>query len=57
MSEHKHPEAGAASGDDRRQYVNFGFYKIDPAWRRLPAEDRQRGKCQFIDVSRATRRM
>ena len=48
MSEHKPPEA--ASGDDRRQYVNFGFYKIDPAWRRLPAEDRKRGKCQFIDV-------
>jgi len=48
LSEHKHPEA--ASGDDRRQYVNFGFYKVDPAWRRLPAEDRKRGKCQFIDV-------
>ena len=30
--------------------MNFGFYKVDPAWRRLPAEDRKRGKCQFIDV-------
>ena len=36
--------------DDRRQYVNFAFYKVDPAWRRLPSEERKRGKCQFIDV-------
>ena len=36
--------------DDRRQYVNFAFYKADPAWRRLSPEERARGKCQFIDV-------
>lgn len=36
--------------DNRRQYVNFLFLKVDPAWRRLPAEERKRGKCQFIDV-------
>ena len=35
-----------ASGDDRRQYVNFAFYKVDPVWRRLPAEERKRGKCR-----------
>jgi chlorite dismutase len=39
-----------ASGDDRRQYVNFAFYKVDPVWRRLPAEERARGKCEFIEV-------
>ena len=39
-----------APEDNRRQYVNFVFYKVDPAWRRLPQEDRKRGKCQFIDV-------
>jgi chlorite dismutase len=39
--------------DERHQYVNFVFYKVDPAWRRLPAEDRKRGKCQFIDVVRS----
>ncbi|HKS96451.1 MAG TPA: chlorite dismutase family protein [Terriglobia bacterium] len=39
-----------ASDDNRRQYVNFVFYKVDPAWRRLPAADRKRGKCQFIDA-------
>jgi chlorite dismutase len=45
--EQKHREA---SGDDRRQYVNFAFYKVDPVWRRLPAEERQRGKCDFVEV-------
>ncbi len=43
------PEKEAAQKDDRRQFVNFAFYKVDPAWRRLSAEDRKRGKCQFID--------
>lgn len=43
----KKERSGAA---DRRQYVNFVFYKVDPAWRRLPEEDRRLGKCQFIDV-------
>ena len=48
MSEAKHSEP--ASSDKRRQYVNFGFYQVDPAWRRLSAEVRQRGKTQFIEV-------
>jgi len=39
-----------ASGDDRRQYVNFAFYKVDPVWRRLPAEERKRGKAEFVEV-------
>jgi len=38
------------SGDDRRQYVNFAFYKVDPVWRRLPAEERQNGKSEFAEV-------
>ena len=28
----------------KRQYVNFAFYKLDPAWRRLPEDERTRGK-------------
>jgi chlorite dismutase len=39
-----------APADERRQYVSFGFYKVDPSWRRLPEEVRKRGKCQFVDV-------
>ena len=40
------------SGDDRRQYVNFVFYKVDPAWRRLPEEERERGKREFVEVAK-----
>ena len=43
-------QAAHPGDENRRQYVNFAFYKVDPAWRRQPAEDRKRGKCQFIDV-------
>ena len=32
----------------RRQYVNFVFYKVDPAWRRLPEDERTKGKQEFI---------
>ncbi|TAL12009.1 MAG: chlorite dismutase, partial [Nitrospirae bacterium] len=32
----------------KRQYVNFGFYKVDPAWRRLPESERTQGKQEFI---------
>src|ERR671932_728114 len=32
----------------RRQYVNFVFYKVDPAWRRLPDDERSKGKQEFL---------
>ena len=32
---------------DRRQFVKYSFYKVDPAWRRLPREERAGGKRQF----------
>ena len=45
------PEPSSSAGDEsRRQYVNFAYYKVDAAWRRLPAEERKRGKCEFMDV-------
>jgi chlorite dismutase len=30
-----------------RQSVNFAFYKVDPAWRRLPKEEREASKKEF----------
>ncbi len=30
-----------------RQYVNFAFYRVDPAWRRLPRHEREAGKKEF----------
>lgn len=32
----------------QRQYVNFVFYKVDPAWRRLPEHLRTQGKQEFL---------
>ncbi len=30
-----------------RQSVNFAFYKVEPAWRRLPKEEREASKKEF----------
>ena len=41
-----------AEGTPRRQFVKFSFFKMDPAWRRLPTEEREQGKrevCQVVD--------
>ena len=32
------------------QYVAYTFYRVDPAWRRLPVEERVAGKDAFADV-------
>ena len=40
----------SAEQTGKRQYVNFAFYKLDPAWRRLPEEERTRGKQEFARV-------
>ena len=34
----------------KRQYVNYLFLKVDPAWRRLPAEEREAGKREFASA-------
>lgn len=34
----------------KRQYVRFAFYKVDPLWRRLPAEEQAEHKQELIDV-------
>ena len=44
------PLKESAGEENRRQYVNFVYYKVDPAWRRLDAEERKRGKSEFTDV-------
>jgi chlorite dismutase len=41
------PAAGAQAEQTPRQYVNFAFYRLDPAWRRLPQRDRDIGKKDF----------
>lgn len=39
----------------QRQYVNYAFYKLDPAWRHLPAPDREAGKQAFITAIEGAR--
>lgn len=34
----------------KRQFVNFGFFKIKPEWRNLPRAERQKGKEEFARV-------
>ena len=33
-----------------REVVRFAFYKLDPAWRRLPLTDRKRHKDEFVSI-------
>ena len=37
-------------GEEKRQFVNFSFLKVDPAWRRLPAQERETGKREFLSA-------
>jgi chlorite dismutase len=32
------------------QYVAYGFFRVDPAWRRVPVEERAAGKDAFAEV-------
>jgi len=43
-------ESGGQSSETPRQYVNFAFYRVDPAWRRLPHHERDLGKKDFKAV-------
>lgn len=35
------------SGANGPQYLHFSFYRVDPAWRRLPAADKEAGRREF----------
>lgn len=54
MNSHERSTRGADPAKaERRQYVNFAFYKVDPAWRRLPASEREEGKRELMGVVEA----
>lgn len=38
---------------ERRQYVHFSFYKLDPAWRRLPVAERDAQRAELGDLIEA----
>src|SRR5207247_6007150 len=43
--------AGPEQATQKRQFVNFLFYKVDPAWRRLPEHERTKGKQECSRVA------
>src|SRR5207253_3740041 len=40
--------AGPEQQPQRRQFVNFLFFKLDSAWHRLPESERTQGKQEFM---------
>ena len=36
--------------ENDRQFVKYTFYKVDRGWRLLPAEEKRRGKEQFLAI-------
>ena len=40
----------------RRQYVRFAFYRLDPVWRRLPADEQAEQKRELVHVIRSFNR-
>jgi chlorite dismutase len=50
MSENGTTEAANNSSGEDRQFVHFSFYKLDPAWRRLPAEEQEASRAELAAV-------
>jgi chlorite dismutase len=46
------PVRARLEGEPRepRQYVKYTFFAVDPAWRRLPFEEREAGKAELADA-------
>jgi chlorite dismutase len=41
---------GKSPDRQRRQFLNYSFYRLDPAFRRLPAEERRAAAASFIEL-------
>ncbi len=48
MAETRTRQQPAAEEKLPAQYVNYAFFKLDPVWRRLADEERERGKKEFL---------
>jgi chlorite dismutase len=45
------PTTATAGGPPiQRQFVNFAFYKLDPAFRRLSESDKQQARAEFVSI-------
>ncbi len=50
MAETRTHQQTAAEEKLPAQYVNYAFFKLDPVWRRLDREERERGKREFLEA-------
>jgi chlorite dismutase len=41
---------GSGGPPVQRQFVNFAFYKLDPAFRRLSESDKQQARAEFVSI-------
>ena len=46
----KRAKTEGATEAQPRQFVNFAYYKLDPTWRRLPKEERDKGVREWLAV-------
>lgn len=48
----QYPKADAERDAQRvpRQFITFSFYKLDPAWRHLPEDEKARGRAEWCAV-------
>ncbi|CAA9459412.1 MAG: Coproheme decarboxylase HemQ (no EC) [uncultured Rubrobacteraceae bacterium] len=53
MTETRAREQEVAEEKLPSQYINYAFFKLDPGWRRLPEEERERGKKEFLEAAEA----
>lgn len=51
MTSHSQPDPQSRGIQlSKRQYVRFGFYKVDPVWRRLPPDEQVAHKRELLNV-------
>ncbi len=53
MTETRTREQQASEEKLPSQYINYAFFKLSPEWRRLPEEERERGKKEFLEAAEA----
>lgn len=51
MTETREQQQAAPEEQLPAQYINYVFFKLDPLWRRLPDEERERGKKEFLQAA------
>src|SRR3712207_5743803 len=50
MAETRAQQQSAPEESLPAQYVNYVFFKLDPLWRRLPGDEQERGKREFLEA-------